>query len=160
VQVLVQEDRPTRDFAVTVFVVQQGRVALLYDELSGTLTPPSGHIRPEELPAQAAARVVLAQTGMPVEIVAPDPPPWSVPGLMRPEGLILETVTPSHEHIGLVYFARPASGFRPRLSEEVPFLRWFDFEAIRRLGLAAQVAGWAQLACSTGNAGGSEAGSA
>ncbi len=78
---------------------------------------------------------------------------------MRPEGLILETVTPSHEHVGLVYFARPATGFRPRLSEEVPFLRWFDSEAIGGLGLSAQVAGWAQLACSSRTSG-SEAGSA
>jgi len=149
VQVLVQEDRPTRDFAVTVFVVQQGRVALLYDELSGTLTPPSGHIRPEELPAQAAVRVVLAQTGMPVEVVGPEAPPWALPGLLRPEGLLLESVTPSHEHIGLVYFAKPAAGFRPRLSEEVPFLRWFDADAIGGLGLPAQIAGWAQLACTS-----------
>jgi len=146
-QVVVQEDRPTRDFTVTVFVVQQGRVALLYDELSGTLAPPSGHIRPEEFPVEAAARVVLAQTGLPVDIVTPPLPPWGMPGLARPEGLLLETVTPSHQHVSLVYFARPAAGFRPRLSEEVPFLRWFDAAALGGLGLPQQVAGWAEMAC-------------
>lgn len=146
-QVLLQEDRPTRDFTVTVFVVQGGRVALLYDELSSSLAPPSGHIRPEELPVEAAARVVLAQTGMPVDVVTAPVPPWGLAGLACPEGLLLETVTPSHQHISLVYFARPAAGFRPRLSEEVPFLRWFDAAGLSGLGLSRQVAGWAELAC-------------
>lgn len=147
-QVLTQEERTTRDFAVTVFIVQQGRVALLYDELAGTLTAPSGHIRPEEMPAQAAARVALAQTGMPVELMLPQAPAWVPPSLARPEGLLLESVTPSHVHICLVYFARPATGFRLRLSEELTFLRWFEAPALEGLGLPPEFAGWAAEAIS------------
>ncbi|MDP2872416.1 MAG: NUDIX domain-containing protein [Bacillota bacterium] len=147
-QVLTQEERTTRDFAVTVFIVQQGRVALLYDELAGTLAAPSGHIRLEELPAQAAARVALAQTGMPVELILPFAPVWASPFLARPEGLLLEAITLSHEHISLVYFARPATGFRLRLSEELPFLRWFDAAALEGIGLQPEIAGWASEAIS------------
>lgn len=147
-KVLTQEERTTRDFAVTVFVVQQGRVALLYDELAGSLAAPSGHIRPEELPAEAAARVALAQTGMPVELILPHAPIWVSPKLARPEGLFLESVTHSHDHICLVYFARPATGFRLRLSEELPFLRWFEASALEGLGLQAEAAGWAAEAVS------------
>ncbi len=147
-KVLTQEERTTRDFAVTVFVVLQGRVALLYDELAATLAAPSGHIRHEELPAQAAARVALAQTGMPVELILPQAPLWVSPALARPEGLYIESITPSHEHICLVYFARPATGFRLRLSEELPFLRWFEGAALEGLGLQAEVAGWAVEAIS------------
>lgn len=145
-QVMTQEDRPTRDFVVTVFPVHQGRVAFLYDELSGVLSPPSGHIRPEELPGQAALRVVLAQTGLPVELIDGEPPSWLPAYLPRPEGLMLERVTANHEHVCLVYFARPAAGFRPRLSQEMPHLRWFEEQALPGLGLSSQVAGWAAAA--------------
>jgi hypothetical protein len=146
VQVLTQEDRPTRDFAVTVFLVHQGRVGLIYDELARALLPPAGHIRPEELPAEAARRVVMAQTGIPADLLAGPAPEWAEPALLRPEGLLLERVTPSHEHVSLVYFARPAPGFRPRLSEELPFLRWFDLDALGRLDLPTDTSRWAALA--------------
>jgi ADP-ribose pyrophosphatase YjhB (NUDIX family) len=145
---MTQEDRPTRDFVVTVFPVHQGRVAFLYDELSGVLSPPSGHIRPEELPGQAALRVVLAQTGLPVELLSTDSPDWSPAYLPRPEGLMLERITATHEHICLVYFARPAAGFRPRLSQDLPHLRWFEEPSLATLGLSPQVAGWAAAAIS------------
>jgi len=145
-QVIPQEDRPTRDYVVTVFVVHQGRVALLYDDRSGTLSAISGHIRPEELPGEAAVRVVLAQTGMPVELVTSCAPPWQQTQLPRPEGLLLETITPSHEHVALVYFARPATSIRPRLSGEVPQLRWFDQEGLDGLDLPLFVGNWAARA--------------
>jgi ADP-ribose pyrophosphatase YjhB (NUDIX family) len=138
-----QEDRPTRDYVVTVFVTHQGRVALLYDDSTGALAAPSGHIRPEELPGEAAVRVVLSLTGMPVELVRTDAHSWQPAQLPRPEGLMLESITPSHEHIGLIYFARPAMGIRPRLSGEIAQLRWFDRAELAELELPRHLAGWA-----------------
>jgi ADP-ribose pyrophosphatase YjhB (NUDIX family) len=145
-QVVPQGERLSRDYAVTVFVVHQGRVAMVYDDLSGAVAPPSGHIRPEELPGEAAVRVVLAQTGMPAELVTEPVPDWQSPLLPRPQGLMAEVITPSHEHICLVYFARPAAGFRPRLSQDLPHLRWFDETALGELQLPRQVSGWAERA--------------
>jgi|GEM_PF-1221605 len=145
-QVAPQGERVTRDYVVTVFVVQQGRVAMLVDELSGAAAPPSGHIRTEELPGQAAVRVVLAQTGMPVELIADPQPDWQPSLLPRPQGLMLEQVTSSHEHICLVYFARPAAGFRPRSSHEQPHLRWFDQPTLGKLSMSQQALGWALTA--------------
>lgn len=149
-KVIPQEDRPTRDFVVTVFPVHQGRVALLFDALSGVLAAPSGHIRPEELPGQAARRVVLAQTGLPVELIDGLTPDWVPAFLPCPAGLMVERVTPTHEHICLIYFARPSAGFRPRLSQDLPHLRWFSAEEIKALGLTPQVEGWAGAAIRAG----------
>lgn len=146
VKVIPQEDRPTRDFVVTVFPVHQGRVAFLFDALSGVLAAPSGHIRPEELPGQAARRIVLAQAGLPVELIGSATPDWVPAFLPTPAGLMIESVTPTHEHICLVYFARPAAVFRPRLSQEMPHLRWFSADEVKSLGLSTQVAGWATAA--------------
>ena len=145
-QVLPQEGRPSRDYAVTVFVVQGVRVAFVYDELAARFAPPAGHIRPEELPGDAAARVALAQTGVPVTVVGESLHPWQSGALERPEGLMVEAVTPNHEHLNLVYFAHPAPGFRPRLSGELPTLRWFEQGELGELELPPQVAGWAALA--------------
>lgn len=142
-QILPQEGRPTRDYVVTVFVTHQGRVALLYDEGTGTLAAPSGHIRTEELPGEAAVRVVLSLTGMPVELIRTESHPWQPAQLPRPEGLLLESITPSHEHISLVYFARPALGIRPRLSGEISQLRWFGREELAALELPRHLSGWA-----------------
>lgn len=145
-KVIPQEDRPTRDFVVTVFPVHQGRVVLLFDELSGVLAAPSGHIRPEELPGQAARRVVLAQTGLPVELLAAPTPEWVPAFLPCPAGLMIEEITPTHEHICLVYFAKPSAGFRPRLTQDLQHLRWFGADELGALGLGSQVEGWAAAA--------------
>src|SRR5690606_41880188 len=111
----------TRDFAVATFVVHGGRVLLLYHRRQGMWLPPGGHIEPNELPDDAAVREVFEETGIRVELVGERALPVEYPRqLVRPRGVQVERIAPGHEHIDLVYFARPIGSveIRPNRSEE------------------------------------------
>src|SRR5690606_12330181 len=78
--------------------------------------PPGGHVEPNEVPDDAAVREVREESGVDVELVgeraidAPGPRQ-----LMRPRGVQLERIAPGHEHVDLVYLARPVAGYGGRL---------------------------------------------
>jgi 8-oxo-dGTP pyrophosphatase MutT (NUDIX family) len=114
----------TRDFTVAIFVVWQNRVLLHQHKKIGKLLPPGGHIEPNELPDKAALRETLEETGLRVELIGELAPqslePSSPLPLVRPRGVQLEFISPGHEHIDLIYFARPIELRKPL----EPF-RWY-----------------------------------
>lgn len=136
---------PSRDFTVATFVVHQGRVLLLFHKKLQMWLPPGGHIEPGELPDQAAVREVQEETGLQVELVSA-PAFTGVPGplpLARPEGIQLEDIAPGHQHIDLIYFARPAAGTDPvPNAAEAGAVGWFGPADFDRLGLTAEVRAW------------------
>ena len=78
----------TRDFAVAVFVVDQGRVLLLYHAKLAKWLPPGGHIEPNELPDEAAVREVWEEAGIRVRLVGEKALPISEPRqLVIPRGV-------------------------------------------------------------------------
>src|SRR5919204_293822 len=100
-----------RHFTVAVFVVHDDRVLLHFHRKLGKWLPPGGHIDPNELPDEAAVREVLEETGIHCELVAESGVAVESPRqLARPEGIQLESIAPGHEHIDLIYFARPIGG--------------------------------------------------
>jgi 8-oxo-dGTP pyrophosphatase MutT (NUDIX family) len=136
----------TRDWAVAVFVVWRGRVMLHRHPKLGRWLPCGGHVEPGELPDEAAAREVEEESGVRVRLVGP--PPVAAPGprqLTRPRGVQLETISPGHEHIDLVYLARPVAPYDGRLLGD-PTLGWYDAAGLGRLPLTAEVSAWAALA--------------
>jgi 8-oxo-dGTP pyrophosphatase MutT (NUDIX family) len=63
----------------------------------------------DELPDEAAVREVWEETGARVELVGERREDITVPvQLHRPTGVQLEDIGPGHQHIDLIYFARPA----------------------------------------------------
>lgn len=143
----------TRDWAVSVFVVWRRQVLLHNHRKLRMWLPPGGHIEPHELPDEAAVREVMEETGVAIELVgeyavaAPGPRQ-----LIRPRGVQLETIGPRHEHIDLVYLARPAAAYDGELSDDEEGLGWYDRSAAERLGLSAEMAAWVELALSEVNA--------
>jgi 8-oxo-dGTP pyrophosphatase MutT (NUDIX family) len=144
----------TRDWAVAVLVVHDGRVLMHWHRKLGRWLPPGGHVEPNELPDEAAVREVFEETGVTACLLgAPDDATPPRPGfprpLCRPAGIQLEAIAPGHEHVDLVYFAtgEPAA---PR--EEVG---WFRPDELPALRLTDEVAGWcrAALAAVAGPAG-------
>ncbi|MGE5599195.1 MAG: GNAT family N-acetyltransferase, partial [Bacteroidota bacterium] len=118
---------PERHFTAAVFVVHDGRVLLLRHRALGRWLPPGGHLRPGELPDEAAVREVREETGIVVRLAAgPQALAPSGPRLLaRPAGIQLEEIEPGHEHIDLVYFAVPASGpLEPRGNAESLAVGW------------------------------------
>ncbi|MGI8485144.1 MAG: NUDIX hydrolase [Thermomicrobiales bacterium] len=141
----------TRDFTIAVFVVHNGHLILHIHQKLQRWLPPGGHIEPNELPDDAAIREVLEETGIAIDLVGPRAPIADYPGqprqLVRPEGIQLETIGQGHEHIDLVYFARP-QGLAPDAS--LPALLsgvcWVSASELSSLELTDEIRDWSALA--------------
>lgn len=139
----------SRDFTVAVFVVHEDHVILHPHAKLGIWLPPGGHIEPDEFPDEAALREVMEETGLAVELVGErgldvDYPEQPVQ-LVRPEGIQLETISADHQHIDLIYFARPASAIRtlPRLMDG---MAWVASSELPGASLTTEVRDWCDKA--------------
>lgn len=139
----------TRDFTVAVFVMLHGHVILHPHAKLGIWLPPGGHIEPDELPDEAAIREVLEETGIDIELVGERGIGTDYPGqpiqLVRPEGIQLETITANHEHIDLIYFARPV-GNPEALPALLEGMAWLGEEDLARATLTSEVRDWCNRA--------------
>ena len=151
--------RPTREFTVAVFVIHQGRVLLHRHRRLGMWLPPGGHIEPNELPDEAAVREVEEETGVLAELVGEKGLPISYPRqLVVPAGIQLEDIPPGHQHIDLVYFARPApgrEGITPDQAEK-DMVGWYHPDELAALGVGEEVRAWVHEAISMVGQGASE----
>lgn len=140
----------TRDFTVAVFVVHHDRVLLHKHRKLGLWLPPGGHIEPNELPDEAALREVEEESGLVVELVGPRgieiDDPDAPRQLVRPEGVQVENISPGHQHIDLIYFARPVDVVRSSLPEVLEGMRWLAEEDFPSIDLTDEVAAWARKA--------------
>lgn len=136
----------TRDFTVATFVVDGPRVLLLFHRKLRMWLPPGGHIEPHELPDEAAVREVLEETGIAVALVGERGP--RIAGgplpLVRPAGIQLETIRPGHEHIDLIYYARPVPGtsLAPVPCPECERTGWYAAPDWERIGVNDEVRAW------------------
>lgn len=138
---------PSRDLAVSVIVVWRGTVLLHRHRKLGLLLPPGGHVEQGELPDVAAVREVFEESGVRVELVGP--PPFAAEGprqLVRPRGVQLESISPGHEHIDLVYLGRPLEPYDGTLGGDEPSFRWLDSAAIAQLQPTPEMTAWVELA--------------
>jgi 8-oxo-dGTP pyrophosphatase MutT (NUDIX family) len=138
----------TRDFTVAVFVLHRDHVVLHRHRKLGIWLPPGGHIEPNELPDEAARREVIEETGLEVELVGERGIGTDYPGepvqLVRPEGIQLETIGPGHEHIDLIYFARPVGvDALPSLAEGMSWVSEADLDTLE---LTSEVRYWCHRA--------------
>lgn len=120
----------TRDWAATTFVVHAGRTLLLLHRKLGKWLPPGGHIDPHELPDVAALREVEEETGLRVALLDAGEPLGPVRRLAQPLCILQETITPSHEHIDLIYVARVLDGQLQYSSQESHQARWYDVDEL------------------------------
>src|SRR5476649_2530640 len=97
------------DFTVAIFVVHDGRILLIHHRKLDKWLPLGGHIELDEDPEQAALREAKEESGLDVELLGERPPTTS-PGtraLIAPRFLDIHRINETHEHIGLIYCARP-----------------------------------------------------
>ena len=143
----VEADCAGRHFTVAVFVVWEGKVLLHLHRKLGMWLPPGGHIERGELPDDAAVREVFEETGLRVELVGerredvPDPVQ-----LHRPAGVQLENIGPEHQHIDLIYFARPVGSTAIEESFGEDKVGWYGPEDWDEMSVNLEVRGWCERA--------------
>ena len=131
---------------MSAFALWQGRALLHRHRKLGMWLPCGGHIEPGELPDDAARREVLEESGVPITLVGERALALETPRqLVRPRGVQLEVIAPGHEHIDLVYFARPAPGYAGFLLSEDPSLGWYRPEDLAGLELSEEIRAWTRL---------------
>jgi 8-oxo-dGTP pyrophosphatase MutT (NUDIX family) len=138
-----------RHFTATAFVVDsKKRTLLLWHKRLQRWMPPGGHVDPDEIPEEAAARECLEETGLRVEIVGREQPdlfatcPDEGRILKKPVALLLENIPaspergePEHQHMDFVYLARPLDEDAPLTlaEDEGRELRWFTKSEVEAL---------------------------
>jgi 8-oxo-dGTP pyrophosphatase MutT (NUDIX family) len=99
------------DFTVAIFVVHDKKILLIHHRKLDKWLPLGGHIELDEDPEQAALREAREESGLDVELLGERPPTTS-PGtraLIAPRFLDIHRISATHEHIGMIYWARPAA---------------------------------------------------
>ena len=111
------------DFTVAIFVVHDGKILLIHHRKLDKWLPLGGHIELDEDPEQAALREAKEESGLDVELLGERPPTTS-PGtraLIAPRFLDIHRINDTHEHIGMIYWARPKWPAAARLGhQQVP----------------------------------------
>jgi 8-oxo-dGTP pyrophosphatase MutT (NUDIX family) len=114
------------DFTVAIFIVHEDRVLVIHHRKLDRWLPIGGHVELDEDPEQAALREAREESGFEVELVGERPPTTS-PGtraLIAPRFLDIHKITNTHQHIGMIYWARPKSGRLTLAPAEHHDIRW------------------------------------
>src|SRR5713101_9083016 len=120
------------DFTVAIFVVQQAKVLLVHHRALGKWLPLGGHIELDEDPEIAALREAKEESGLDVELLG-ERPPTTEPGtraLIAPRFMDIHRITDTHEHIGMIYWARPKNGALKLSAAEHHEIRWCSPEEL------------------------------
>ncbi len=124
------------DFTVAIFVVHDGKILLIHHRKLEKWLPLGGHIELDEDPEQAALREAREESSLEVELMG-ERPPTTGPGtraLIAPRFLDIHRITDTHEHIGLIYWARPKGSITAKCAtEEHHEIRWCSKEKLDSL---------------------------
>ena len=120
----------TRDFTATTFIVLHDRTLLLHHRKLAIWVPPGGHIDLNELPHIAALREVWEETGLQAELLRAPQSLGNIEVLPQPECILLEDITPGHQHIDLIYFARVIGGDLLPAERETLAAHWYSWEEL------------------------------
>lgn len=114
------------DFTVAVFIVRSGRVLLIHHRQLDQWLPIGGHIELDEDPEQAALREAEEESGLGIELMGVRPPTTEdgCRALIAPRFMDIHRINEGHEHIGMIYWARPLSGEVALAEREHHDIRW------------------------------------
>lgn len=134
-----------RQFTVTTYVFHEDKTLLISHPKFKKWMPPGGHLEENETPPEGAKREVLEETGLNIEFFDQENL-WlesaHAKSLERPYLCLLEEVPsfgdkPAHQHIDLIYLAKPLS-LIPSIEPAHPN-RWFSWEEIEALEKGVEI---------------------
>jgi 8-oxo-dGTP pyrophosphatase MutT (NUDIX family) len=114
------------DFTVALLVVHNGKVLLVHHRNLNKWLPLGGHIELDEDPEAAGLREAKEESGLEVELLG-QRPPTTEPGtraLIAPRFMDIHRISDTHQHIGLMYWARPKNGTLKLSPSEHHDIRW------------------------------------
>ncbi len=124
------------DFTVAIFIVHDAKILVIHHRKLGKWLPLGGHIELDEDPEIAALREAKEESGLDVELLGERPPTTS-PGtraLIAPRFLDIHRINDTHEHIGMIYWARPKNSAAVKLAAaEHHDIRWCSREDLEKL---------------------------
>jgi 8-oxo-dGTP pyrophosphatase MutT (NUDIX family) len=123
------------DFTVAIFVVQGAKVLVIHHRNLNKWLPLGGHIELDEDPEIAALREAKEESGLEVELLG-ERPPTTGPGtraLIAPRFLDIHRISSTHEHIGMIYWARPRNGTVALAPAEHHDIRWCSNDELDQL---------------------------
>lgn len=132
----------TREFISTVFVVNEDKVLMTWNNKVHNWIPIGGHIEPNELPCDSVIREAKEESGLDIALVSPPPQPESA-NLVQPAHIHLDHISDDHKHINLIYFAVVRGGNCRTVDDEGKELRWFAKEELEKEHLLPNVREWA-----------------
>jgi 8-oxo-dGTP pyrophosphatase MutT (NUDIX family) len=123
------------DFTVAIFVVYAGKVLVIHHRKLDRWLPLGGHIELDEDPEQAALREAKEESGLEVELLGERPPTTGAGtrALIAPRFLDIHRITERHEHIGMIYWARPKNGALSLAADEHHDIRWCASDELDQL---------------------------
>jgi len=124
-----------KHFTATAYIVDQGKVVLLMHPKLKKWLPPGGHVEINETPPECAKREALEETGLEIELIKQENlwlNFWNASSIERPYLCLLENIPtygdkPAHQHIDMIYIARPLRGIL------LQGVRWFSLDEIEIL---------------------------
>ena len=114
------------DFTVAIFIVRDGKILLIHHRKLNKWLPLGGHVELDEDPEIAALREAKEESGLDVELIG-ERPPTTEPGtraLIAPRFMDIHRISETHEHIGMIYWARPKHGSVTLADAEHHDIRW------------------------------------
>jgi 8-oxo-dGTP pyrophosphatase MutT (NUDIX family) len=114
------------DFTVAILFVHDGKVLLIHHRKLDRWLPLGGHVELDEDPETAALREAKEESGLEVELIGERPPTtgFGTRALIAPRFLDIHRITDTHEHIGMIYLARPKIGAVTLSENEHHAIRW------------------------------------
>lgn len=123
------------DFTVAIFVVRDERVLLIHHRKLDKWLPLGGHVELDEDPEMAALREAKEESGLEVELLGERPPTTGhgTRALIAPRFLDIHRISDTHEHIGMIYWARPKNGSVTLADAEHHDIRWCSSAELEQL---------------------------
>lgn len=150
------------DFTVVAYIVYDNKVLLIDHIKYGLWLPIGGHVELDEDPEEALLREIQEECGLEVEVIGERPnfQDPNVKPLIAPAYMDIHTVTETHRHIGLMYFAKAKTGQVKLAEKEHNAIRWFSREELSdpKYNLKPQVRFYAEQALNKINFSDSESG--
>ena len=123
------------DFTVSLFIVHEAKVLLVHHRKLEKWLPLGGHIELDEDPETAALREAFEESGLEIELLGERPPTTEdgTRALIAPRFLDIHRISETHEHIGMIYFARVLNGDLTLSKREHFAICWCSREELEEL---------------------------